>query len=111
MSRRVFLLLVILAFIQFFLSIALSPPSLAQEWQFRRPKGTLKVVDLWVPSVSLLRNYAEGLVALDKDNNWVPCLAEDWRWIDERTIEFKLEQRVTFHNGERFNAEAVKVMT
>jgi peptide/nickel transport system substrate-binding protein len=37
------------------------------------------------------------------------CLAEDWRWVDQRTIEFKLRQGVTFHNGEKFNAESVRV--
>jgi peptide/nickel transport system substrate-binding protein len=54
-------------------------------------------------------NYAEGLVTLDKDNNWVPCLARDWRWINDQTIEFKLRRGVTFHNGEEFNAEAVRI--
>jgi len=54
-------------------------------------------------------DYAEGLVTLDKDNNWVPCLAEDWRWINDRTIEFMLREGVRFHNGEKFNAEAVRV--
>ena len=38
----------------------------------------------------------------------MPCLAEDWRWINERTLEFALRQGVTFHNGEKFNAESVK---
>ena len=110
MSRRVFFGLAILAFIQLSLDIALSPPSLAQEWAIRgKPRGTLKVVNLFLPSASALKNYAEGLVTLDKDNNWVPDLAEDWRWVDERTIEFKLRQGVTFHNGEKFNAEAVRI--
>jgi len=67
------------------------------------------VVDLYLPSVVLAQNYAEGLLAPDKDNNWVPCLAEDWRWLDDRTIEFKLRPGVMFHNGEKFNAEAVRV--
>jgi peptide/nickel transport system substrate-binding protein len=48
-------------------------------------------------------------VTLDKDNNFVPCLAEGWRWIDERTIEFRLRRGVSFHNGETFNAEAVRI--
>jgi peptide/nickel transport system substrate-binding protein len=48
------------------------------------------------------------LVTLDKDNNYVPCLAVDWRWKNDRTIDFKLRKGVTFHNGEKFNAEAVK---
>jgi peptide/nickel transport system substrate-binding protein len=58
-------------------------------------------------SVSI--NYAETLVTLDRDNNWVPCLAENVRWVNERTIDFKLRTGVKFHNGENFNADAVKV--
>ena len=110
MSRRVFFVLAILAFIQFGLGTALSTPTQAQEWKVRvKPQGTLKVVDLGMIGGSLIQNYAEGLVNIDKDNNYVPCLAEDWRWIGDRTIEFKLRQGVTFHNGEKFNAEAVRV--
>jgi peptide/nickel transport system substrate-binding protein len=109
MSRRAFISLVILTLIQLSLGIALSPPSLAQEWKFRRPRGTLKVVDLLLPSTAVMLNYAEGLVMLDKDNNYVPGLAEDWRWIDERTIEFRLRRGVRFHNGEQFGAEAVRI--
>jgi len=82
---------------------------MAQEWAVRRLRGTLRVVDLYVATASVLTNYAEGLVTLDKDNNWVPCLAVDWRWVDERTIEFKLREAVKFHNGEKFNAEAVSI--
>jgi ABC-type transport system substrate-binding protein len=98
MSRRVFFGLAIL-FIQFSFSIALSPPSLAQEWALRRPRGTLRVVDLFLPSVSVMHNYAEGLVTLDKDNNYVPCLAEDYRWLDDRTIEFRLREGVRFRGS------------
>lgn len=54
-------------------------------------------------------NYSEGLVSLDKDNNWIPCLAEDWRWVDDMTIEFMLRRGVTFHNGDKFDAEAVRI--
>ncbi len=110
MARLLFSLLAIFAFLQFSLGIPISPPSFAQGWKYRvKPRGILRVVDLFMPSVSVIKNYAEGLMTLDKDNNWVPCLAKDLRWIDERTIEFKLRQGVTFHNGEKFNAEAVKV--
>jgi len=108
MSRRVFFPLAILALIQLSLGIVLSPVSTAQEWAFRRPRGTLKVVNLGSPSPSVAINYAEGLLGLDKDSNWAPRLAEDWRWIDDRRIEFRLRKAVTFHNGEEFNAEAVK---
>jgi ABC-type transport system substrate-binding protein len=94
----------------FALIIHLPLPSLAQEWELRvKPRGTIRVVDLFDPSPSAVMNCAEGLVGLDKDNNYVLFLAEDWRWIDERTIDFKLREGVRFHNGERFNAEAVRV--
>jgi peptide/nickel transport system substrate-binding protein len=101
--------LAILAFIQFSIGIALSPQCLAQEWEVRETRGTIRVVDLFQSTVSVMLNYAEGMVTVDKDNNFVPCLARNWRWIDDRTIEFKLRKGVTFHNGEEFNAEAVRV--
>ena len=76
MSRRVFFPLAILALIQFSLGIALSSPSLAQEWAIRgKPRGTLRVVSLVLPFVVAKENYAERLVNLDKDNNYVPGLA------------------------------------
>lgn len=34
-------------------------------------------------------------------------LATEWKWIDDVTIEFKLRERVTFHNGEPFTADDV----
>ena len=72
-------------------------------------RGTLRVVDLWSVATSAMMNYAEGLVMLDKDNNFVPCLAEEWKWFNDRTIEFRLRQGVFFHNGEPFNSEVVKI--
>ena len=73
------------------------------------PRGTLRVVDLWSVKESVRMNYAEGLVMLDKDNNFVPCLAEEWKWLNDRTIELRLRQGVLFHNGEPFNAEVVRI--
>jgi ABC-type transport system substrate-binding protein len=96
MLRRAFISLAILALIQFRLGIALAPPSLAQEWEARKLRRTLRVVDLGCPSVSVILNYAEGLLTLDEDNNWIPHLAEDWRWIHDRTIEFELKEGVSF---------------
>ena len=110
MSRRVFFALAILAFIQLSLSIALSPPSLAQEWTVRgKQQGTLKVVDLGIAHAAVCSLYTESLVGRGKDKIWVPRLAEDWRWLDERTVEFKLRRGVTFQNGEKFGAESVRV--
>jgi peptide/nickel transport system substrate-binding protein len=104
---RKFLLTV--SFLQFAIFTASLPTSLAQEWEVREARGTIRVVDLSLSSASIMLNFAEGLVTLDKDNNWEPCLAEDWRWTNDRTIDFRLRQGVTFHNGQKFNAETVKV--
>jgi peptide/nickel transport system substrate-binding protein len=101
--------MVVFALIQLAPCIGPNQLSFAQEWEVQSQRGILKVVDVRQTAVSAMRNYAEGLVTLDKDNNWVPCLAKDWRWIDDRTIEFKLRQGVTFQNGERFDAEAVRI--
>lgn len=34
-------------------------------------------------------------------------LATEWKWVDDVTLEFKLREGVTFHNGEPFNADDV----
>ena len=95
--------------IQFTLSAALPQLSLAQEWSVRgKQQGILKIVDLGFPSENVRENCNEALLCLDKDNNFEACLAEDWRWIDDRTIEFALRRGVTFHNGEEFSAETIK---
>ncbi len=96
--------------IVFFCFSFVSPPALMAENQEDRvvPRGTLRVLDSFGPSSSYLMNYTEGLVIKDKDNNFVPGLAESWKWIDDKTIEFKLRREVFFHNGESFNAEVVK---
>ena len=108
-QRRLFFLAVIAA-MQFTLSVILVSQCLAQKWAVRvKPKGTVRVVHLWNVAGSSMHNYAEGLVTLDAENNFRPCLAQDWRWIDEKTIEFKLREGVRFHNGERFNAESLRI--
>ena len=109
MLRRLISLIIVTVVIEINVPIALTRLSSAQEWAVGRPRGTLKVVDLFYPQGSVMLNYGEGLVTVDKDNKWIPCLAEDWRWIDERTLDFMLRRGVTFHNGEKFNAEAVRI--
>lgn len=74
------------------------------------PRGELRIVDreprnwVWM-SLQVFEHLAE----LDKDGALVPRLATGWRWLDERTLEVSLRQGVTFHNGERFDAEIVKL--
>ena len=74
------------------------------------PSGELRVVDK-NPSnwVWITLNVMDHLTETDKDGRVVPRLATAWRWLDERTIEVKLRRGVTFHNGEVFDAEIVKL--
>ena len=108
MLRTRLLSIALTMIIQLTFSLGLTSPCGAQEWQIRKPRGTIKVVEMFNPTGAAMLNYAEGLVTTDRDNHIVPCLAKDWRWIDDRTIEFKLREDVRFHNGEQFNAKAVE---
>jgi len=74
------------------------------------PRGELRIVDTdplnwaWITW-----NVFEHLVEIDKDGKLVPRLATSWRWLDDRILEMTLRQGVTFHNGEVFDAEIVKL--
>lgn len=59
-------------------------------------------------AATIVDNIFDTLVMRDKDMKLVPGLAESWRSIDDTTWEFKLRSGVTFHNGEAFDAHAVK---
>lgn len=61
-----------------------------------------------VQSSNVQSNLYETLVNRDANGELVPGLAESWTQVDELTWEFKLKQGITFHDGEAFNAEAVK---
>lgn len=70
----------------------------------------------WDPIDTFLVNWAsvatnifDGLTYRGPDMELVPGLATDWEELDDGTrIRFTLREGVTFHNGESFNAEAVK---
>ncbi len=58
---------------------------------------------------SVASNMFDGLVLRDEALNLKPGLATSWEVLDQgMRLRFKLRQGVTFHNGEPFNAEAVK---
>lgn len=70
----------------------------------------------WDPIDTFLVNWAsaatnifDGLTYRGPDMQLVPALATEWETLDDgNRIRFKLREGVTFHNGEPFNAAAVK---
>ncbi len=56
---------------------------------------------------TIIRNIFDGLVTRTTDNQVVLELAQEYRWLDDRTIEFELKKGITFHNGEELTAEDV----
>ncbi|WCS28711.1 ABC transporter substrate-binding protein (plasmid) [Methylobacterium sp. NMS14P] len=55
------------------------------------------------------RNYIDSLVAKRADGSFAPWLATQWSIApDGLTYTFTLREGVTFHDGERLDAEAVK---
>ena len=70
----------------------------------------------WDPIDTFLVNWAsvatniyDGLTYRGPDLKLQPGLATEWTQLDDgKRIRFKLREGVTFHNGEPFNANAVK---
>jgi peptide/nickel transport system substrate-binding protein len=60
------------------------------------------------PDDSIAAHLWDTLVWLNDELTLEPRLAESWRLVTDLTWELKLRQGVTFHNGEPFNAQAVK---
>src|SRR3989441_6171541 len=53
-------------------------------------------------------NVYEPLLVLDAKLGIRPGLAESWQQADAKTLVFKLQRGVKFHDGTDFNAEAAK---
>jgi ABC-type transport system substrate-binding protein len=78
--------------------------------QVPAPRGELRIVDKNPQNWSFIAwNIFDHLVEIDKEGKLVPRLATAWQWLDDRTLEVKLRQGVTFHNGEVFDADIVKL--
>ncbi|MET0528268.1 MAG: ABC transporter substrate-binding protein, partial [Microvirga sp.] len=58
---------------------------------------------------SAANNIYDGLTARGADMKLKPGLATSWEYLDDgKRIRFKLRENVKFHNGEPFDAQAVK---
>jgi peptide/nickel transport system substrate-binding protein len=53
-------------------------------------------------------NVFDGLVDRGPDLVIRPGLATSWKWVSSDVLQFKLRRGVTFHDGEPFDADAVK---
>jgi peptide/nickel transport system substrate-binding protein len=74
------------------------------------PRGEIRVVDTWRPDINVPgHNVLQYLFeySLDK-NELAPSLGVAREWINDTTLEIKLRRNVRFHNGEPFDAQAVK---
>jgi peptide/nickel transport system substrate-binding protein len=60
------------------------------------------------PEDSIAAHLWDTLVWLNNDLELEPRLAESWSLVNNLTWQLELRQGVTFHNGEPFNAQAVK---
>ena len=74
------------------------------------PRGEMRIVDKHPDSWAWITfNVFEHLIEADKDGQLVAGLATGWQWLDEHTLEVQLRHGVTFHNGEVFDAEIVRL--
>ncbi len=57
---------------------------------------------------SVLEHIFDNLLTIDENYQIAPWLATEYRPLDDTTWEVRLREGVRFHNGEPFDAEAVK---
>lgn len=76
-------------------------------------KSHINTLGLSIPTTRkafvLSHNWADTLVYRDpQKKTLLPCLAESYQPMGKNRILFNLRKGIQFHNGEPFNAEAVK---
>jgi len=71
---------------------------------------TLDPIGQTTTTVANIVDYmVETLITLNQEGKVIPLLAKSWGASpDGKELTFKLQENVTFHDGEPFNAEAVK---
>jgi len=66
------------------------------------------VLTMDATTIRILRHIYDALFFRDRDMKVVPELAESFEMTSDTTWLIKLRKGISFHNGEPFNAEAVK---
>jgi peptide/nickel transport system substrate-binding protein len=97
------------------LGLALALASIASQAQNLRI-GLAEDPDVLDPTLArtfvgriVFASLCDKLVDLDEKLNIVPQLATSYQWsADNKSLTFKLRSGVTFHDGEKFDAAAVK---
>lgn len=96
-------------------TISVPPTSTAQAPEklvilTQRPLQTLEPYYLvgMHPAESVAAHLWDTLIWIKDDLSLAPMLAQKWTLVNDQTWEFELRQDVIFHNGETFNAQAVK---
>ena len=99
--------------------LALATPTPAADAPSER-NAELRVAIPWTPenldptmNLSSIRaavgaSMFDSLVGRDASGKLVPELAESWTLLDDTTWQLRLRRGVVFHDGEPFNAEAVR---
>ncbi|QFT89578.1 Glutathione-binding protein GsiB precursor [Bacillus sp. THAF10] len=72
---------------------------------FSFPSKTMDPHQDWM---GVRAGVAETLVKIDENLEIQPWLAESWEQKDERSWSFKIREDITFHDGTKVDAEAVK---
>lgn len=58
--------------------------------------------------IIISRMVWDALLYRDPETNeYIPNLATAYNWVDSKTLEFELRKDVSFHNGEKFDADDV----
>lgn len=61
------------------------------------------------PIITIAQKMIYETLVVYEDGEYKPGLAESWEWNDDKTIlTMKLRKGITFHDGEKFDASAVK---
>lgn len=66
------------------------------------------IVGIQERSIALTNNIFESLFGFDDDMNVVPVLAEEYEWLDDKSLKVKIRSGVKFHDGTELTANDVK---